>query len=131
MIEHETTLVKWKDMSADIDCKIAPLILNLWKLGFYTTNSCEENQPGIIWIEFINVAQGKVFLNLIARASKNLYENITGFWDHEDNWQYDVNVDDWRFDVSSQPKIDFLLSVRFPIKHLKEVEEVVAKVLKR
>jgi hypothetical protein len=31
---------------------IADLILDLWKLDLDTTNSCQDNPKGFVWIEF-------------------------------------------------------------------------------
>jgi hypothetical protein len=55
---HETKLIKYKDQQAQIDVEIANLVLNLWKLGLRTSNSCQDNVPkGFVWCRRSNQNQ--------------------------------------------------------------------------
>ena len=47
--KHKTVQVKYKDMIAEIDEEIAPLILEIWKADINTDNSCQAN-PDEDWI---------------------------------------------------------------------------------
>src|SRR5262249_6077338 len=50
---HRQVWVEWDGYGADVDEELAPLILALWKKGIVTCNSCQENRPGIAWVEFL------------------------------------------------------------------------------
>jgi hypothetical protein len=52
----------------EVDAGIAPLLLALWDAEIFTCNSCEENEPGIIWIEFYSTKDSEKLLSLIVRA---------------------------------------------------------------
>ncbi len=56
--KHRKALVKYGDHSAEIDKKIAPLILAMWKCGF-KTNFCCENEADDIAPNF----KGKITLS--------------------------------------------------------------------
>jgi hypothetical protein len=142
--EHKQVRVRCNGQSGNIDEELAPLIRALWKAGIYTTNSCQENQPGIAWIEFSSFDDAKKFLDLVAvypagwdRRSKNggksvskvpfwktLYGRITNCGDGGD-WQFDVHP----FDFGVEEKLvkdeiitrcigpayfEMYVSIRFP-----------------
>lgn len=52
----------------EVDVGIAPLLLVLWDAEILTCNSCEENKPGIIWIEFYSPTDAEKLLLLIIKA---------------------------------------------------------------
>lgn len=52
----------------EVDAGIAPLLLALWDAEIFTCNSCEENEPGIIWIEFYSTKDSEKLLSLIVSA---------------------------------------------------------------
>ena len=49
----------------EIDVEIAPLIEALWRENINTCNSCQENSPGIIWIQFESMEDLKRFLTKV------------------------------------------------------------------
>ncbi len=99
---HNQQLISWGGQEAEVDEELAPLILGLWKRGIVTVNSCQENQPGIAWIEFLTAEDAAVFLNLVAQYAEGadtLYNRINHRWDSIDEnkpfsapfWKYDVH----------------------------------------
>jgi len=150
--EHQETLLQVGDRQASIDLGIAPLIEEIWKAGIETLNSCEENRPGIIWIDFYSSDDATRFVNIVAcyeEGTHCLYNRIVQYWSANDEqtddlfWTYDiypadlhldqvVNEEDKSVEVSHQglPWIEFSLSVRFPqkdypvlLKRMKEFNE--------
>ncbi len=122
MKKHKTTRVRVGAMNAQIDKLIVPLIKQLWKHGILTTNSCQENQPGTIWIEFLNPYYLVEFLNIVAPIptkqdleSKNFFDTAYcrmtrgGFGE----WKYSFNVHNFGED-RAVADFDFFASVRFP-----------------
>ena len=63
---HETVRVEFGEREVDIDVEIAPLITEIWKTGMLTVNSCQENKPGIAWIQFVMPAMANDFVNIVA-----------------------------------------------------------------
>jgi hypothetical protein len=51
--------------TADIDLGIADLIEALWARGVNTAQSCEEMQPGLVWIAFHYAADSLDFLRAL------------------------------------------------------------------
>jgi hypothetical protein len=104
--QHKTVLVKWDGFEARIDKNIAPLIREIWKAGIFTFNCCEENRPGIIWIQFASVFEAEAFINIVARYEEgvdNLYNRIRQEWSRGDGiipgaWEYDVHPIDYSVD---------------------------------
>lgn len=135
--KHKTVPIEYAGFSADIDEGIAPLILELWKADIMTFNSCQENRPGIIWIEFAHPVAVEDFLNIVTSYDEepcSLYRRIRGEgWledlpeDEVGNWEYDVLgphdiavdetlTDNEIFESSSGPcEFAFTMSVRFPV----------------
>jgi hypothetical protein len=132
--QHKTVLVKENGFEARIDKNIAPLIRELWRADIFTFNCCEENRPGIMWIQFASVFEAEMFLNIVARYEEgvdNLYNRIRQEWSREDGiipgaWVYDVYPTDFsveqRFlrcgcieERSTGPcEFSFSMSIRFP-----------------
>jgi hypothetical protein len=106
---HKTVLVKWDGYEARVDEGIAPLIKEIWKAGIFTLLSCEENRPGIMWIEFASAIEAKAFLNIVARYEEDinsLYNRIRQGWSRIDGvipgaWEYAINP----FDYSMEQRI--------------------------
>lgn len=133
---HTQTRIKVGDMEADVDHGIAPLIMEIWKAGIATVMSCEENQPGIIWIQFLEVEDAVTFLNIVApyeETWESIYNRARLGWEPSDKklllpfWTYDVSPEDLSLqeecndngDVTGeshcgQPCFVFSLSIRFP-----------------
>jgi hypothetical protein len=141
---HKQVPIAWKGRYAEVDEELAPVILSLWKAGIDTCNSCQDNFPGIAWVEFPTMLDAKRFLDLVAvypderdmRAVngrlyvgdvpfwETLYGRITG-WGNDDDWRYDVNVHNGSVDehiVNDEvvqtcfgpSDFEFFVSVRFP-----------------
>lgn len=148
MINHATKFIKVGKRSANIDLKIAPLVKLLWELDIDTCNSCEENRPGVIWIEFFSSYDAEKFVNIIAKYDdpettiKNepwtsLYRRITNGHsnpdaDVPDTWIYhttlmDMGVDKWIENDEVQESFTgkhsclFQIHIRFPQKDLKTI----------
>jgi len=134
--EHPQQLIQVGDWKAEVDRDIAPLIKEIWTAGICTYNSCQENQPGIIWIEFATVDGGERFLNIVTRyraSMKSLYNRASNRWSPLDEstippfWsyavfphdraldeEYDDNGDVTKVNHPGRPSFAFSLSIRFP-----------------
>src|SRR5262245_30555937 len=64
---HRQVPVAWQGREEEVDEELAPLLLALWKAGIDTCNSCQENRPGVVWIEFPTSLDAQAFLNLVAQ----------------------------------------------------------------
>jgi hypothetical protein len=134
---HKQVHVSVGYMEEDIDEGIAPLIEQLWMAGISTDNSCEENQPGIIWIEFSTTRDAARFLNIVAQYEEEietLYNRARHGWrpvDEKDMplplWEYDICPDDLALELDFDengdvveelhprpPHFTFTVSIRFP-----------------
>jgi hypothetical protein len=49
--EHKQVKIRLGSRAAEVDEGIADLILALWEAGIGTIMSCQENYPGVAWIE--------------------------------------------------------------------------------
>jgi hypothetical protein len=135
MTEHSTVVVSVGDQVANIDEEIAPLIEEIWKTGIETTNSCQENRPGIAWIGFLTALDAADFLDAVAGEYSDeigsLYNRIRKEWDEGDGetigwWEYDArpwdaSVNQWKVSEAEideapvdSPEFVFAVSVRFP-----------------
>ena len=143
MAMHKTVLVRWGEDEAQIDVEIAPLIREIWKAGVFTRNSCQEDRPGWVWIEFGNAFEAERFLNIVAvydRESGSLYNRIRQAWgtcdgESDDAWEYDAHPwdlavkrelidDDYIEEFCEGPsEFFFRFSIRFPRTDLPKVLE--------
>jgi hypothetical protein len=122
-------------MEAEIDCEIAPLILELWKAGIQTANSCEDNVPrGFVWIQFLTVPDAERFLDVVGHydddgqeSVPSRYRRILGEGEWPDDWIYSTGLEDWSVEcevdgddtiretrTQAFPAFRFWMSVRFP-----------------
>lgn len=125
---HETIFLHVKDMEADIDIKIAPLISEIWKTGIITYNSCENNIPAnYVWIEFADYEHAKKFIDYISydlSRTAPMYYRMMG--EDEPRWifgmlPHELNDDpDYKHDNAY---IVYTISIRFPQCDLEEVYE--------
>lgn len=149
MINHPTKYIEFGDMKADVDELIAPLVLNLWKQGILTHLSCQDNVPkGWIWLCFCSAEDAERFLSIVAGKFdgevNSLYNRIVQNWETKQLWRYAVSPLDLNTECSldgndenilitkptaPKPYVQFLFSVRFPRKDLKEVEKRVHEAL--
>jgi len=128
-----------------VDIGIAPLLQTLWNLGIRTCNSCEENEPGIIWIEFYSIKDLEKFLKMLLQS---LGDKINSHPEAQDWFCYRVlgyggdNLDPWRYNahpnvIPTRPnqksiysrnaascKVELSVSVRFPQQDLRLVLEL-------
>ncbi|VVB62548.1 Uncharacterised protein [uncultured archaeon] len=86
----------------EVDVGIAPLLLVLWDAEILTCNSCEENEPGIIWVEFYSPSDAEKLLLLIIKA---LGEQIHSHPEENDWFCYRIlgqngnTLKPWRYDA--------------------------------
>jgi hypothetical protein len=137
---HPTvTLLSPEGYEVKIDEKIADLIFNLWKLGYKTTNSCQDNyiydntygkKVHFVWIEFASPAHATKFVK------KYVKESVSKLGDVESDWLININVYNSNSDyieendevVDLHPfNLQFPTSVRFPIKRLPSVMKAFSK----
>jgi hypothetical protein len=133
--EHKQVEVQWRGMRRQIDEELAPLILALWQAGIDTVNCCQENFPGIAWIEFLSTHDAKEFLDRVAvypdeedyrRANgpETLYDRVIGRGS-EGDWRYDLHPFDFGVDEEivndevvetciGPADFEFSVSIRFP-----------------
>lgn len=133
MKRHKTVRVRCNGMDAQVDVMIAPLINKLWYHGIFTTNSCQENKPGIIWIQFMTPDDAIGFLNVVARipTKKQLkdytfFDTMYGRISREGvfgSWEYDITIENTGENTG---KIDFnfLVAIRFPQTDLPAIMKV-------
>lgn len=135
---HKQVAIQWGDLRAEVDYKIAPLILALWKLGIHTVNSCQENRPRTAWIEFLTTDDAKQFLGIVAVYPdeedekepfwETLYGRITQCGSAND-WEYHLHPFNWNVheEIVSDEVIEtcigpsdfeFSVSIRFPKKDI-------------
>jgi len=121
-----TTLIDPSGDEVAIDAGIAPLISALWAHDVLTLNCCQENEPGIIWIEFMSPEDAEAFLQLAVPSRKGGRHSLYGRayqygWGND--WRYDVHLSDLaermnpatdEVEYGGPPDYHFSLSVRFP-----------------
>ena len=134
MIEHKQTAIldPSSNTMIEVDEGIAPLLQVIWNSGIITCNSCQENKPGIIWIEFLAAEDAEAFLTRVVSgldpinspaADNYLYSRITGA---EGGWQYTAHPHDAReyideengcIELNASQSCGFTLSIsiRFPV----------------
>ena len=127
MSEHEQVRVYNPLMgrTIEVDEGLADLLQQLWALGMRTDNSCQENRPGMMWIEF-PCRDAARFLNLLASSrdeDRDFYGRMMEF-SGTDNWKYNVLPGDLALrrdqgrgeDLIEGPsEIVLDISVRFPL----------------
>lgn len=93
---HKQVKVSFFGKKIEVDENLAELLQLIWKRDIMTCNSCQENQPGIAWIEFLDSDDFKSFINEVAQYPKKeevfwetLYGRIVGCGS-KDDWQYNM-----------------------------------------
>ena len=145
MQKHETILVTFNEMEADIDVEIAPLILEIWRAGITTTFSCQGGRSGLAWIQFLTSGDAAQFLNSVVgpydKDEDSLYSRIrhgrrTFYQPYDGHWIYEAHVQDnsTEFVRAGQgkgslceisygtPELCFRYSVRFPRSDIPTLE---------
>jgi hypothetical protein len=113
----------WEHETVMIDRGIAPLIRAIWDLEIRTVNSCQENQPGIMWIEFVTSYDFEKFLNAaIPKRDGELWESAHIEWD------LTASVTDTSFEIvndtiiyNDPPEYAVYVSARFPVEQYKVI----------
>jgi len=116
-------------MQADIDILIAPLILEMWKAGIETYQSCQGNPEGWIWLQFLDQLDLARFLNLVGHHGdgyNHLHERIEYGYGRRDKWWYKMVVSGLSVDEiekadgsiarvpTGPPDFDVISSLHFP-----------------
>jgi len=134
LTEHKQTAIHdpRSNTMIEVDERIAPLLEAMWSCGIITCNSCQENKPGIIWIEFLAAEDAEAFLAGIVSgfdpinnpgAHNWLYPRIMGL---NGGWQYTGHPHDVReyidqesgtVELNPSQACGFTLSIsiRFPV----------------
>jgi hypothetical protein len=141
MERSERTLIEHKQIAIldpasntmiEVDERIAQLLEAIWNCGIITCNSCQENKPGIIWIEFLAAEDAEAFLTRVVsgldpinspEADNWLYFRIKGL---DGGWQYAAHPHDVReyideecgtVELNASQSCGFTLSIsiRFPV----------------
>jgi hypothetical protein len=64
--KHKQVFFCVRDMEAEVDEGIAPVIKALWEHGIETTMSCQEDEWGMVWIQFPPDADLTAFIETVA-----------------------------------------------------------------
>jgi hypothetical protein len=148
LTEHKQTLVidPASDTLVEVDEGIAPLLQAIWNCGIITCNSCQENKPGIIWIEFLEAEDAEAFLTRIVsgldpinspEVNNWLYSRITGA---SAGWQYAAHPHDAReyideergtmeLNASKSCSIALSVSIRFPAGDYEILRDILSRQL--
>jgi len=132
--EHDTVPVynPFYQQYIDIDIDIAPLVKRIWKRGWKTNNSCQNNNPkGYVWIEFDNSLDVKDFLKTVFQGTNDTHdisERALLSYDYLPNaWIYKVlpfpeikndSSDNDSTDSDVITDVSVSVSIRFPITDL-------------
>jgi hypothetical protein len=132
MVEHRQIICynPHQDTTVLIDEKIAPLMKAIWDLGIQTENSCQENEPGLIWIEFFTSRDLEIFLRAaIPVRNIGFHESVL----IQNSWKISAAVEDIAYRIIDDeikhfnpPDYHVSLSLRFPIE---DYEQVLANLL--
>lgn len=139
MPDHPQVRIEHNSVSAEVDEQIADLILDCWRLGSWTVNSCQDNL-GKVWIEFVGGREAEAFASIAAGEfsfdADSLYSRVLGWGEATDPdimWRYDLIPDDRNVkwvgthpdqtpNVLGPPLVGFTVSIRFPPSDLPEVK---------
>jgi hypothetical protein len=131
----------WNGKEIEVDEGIARLIELIWFFEIKTCDSCQENKPRIAWIQFQDVGNLRLFLNLVGsypREGENLHESLYGritrsMIDNDfikGSWDYSFDIEDHGVineleeDKIITTHLDFRASVRFPVSDIALLEEI-------
>lgn len=106
--EHKTEIVRYGDHDVNIDCMIVPLIKKILEHGFHTSNSCENNPNGYIWIQFINTKNLLKFMQIIYNGTEGI----------RNKWRMNLSPVACNDDSGKCTVAGFRASLRFPVEDL-------------
>lgn len=146
MIEHKQIAIydPSSNLAIEVDEGIATLLKAIWDFGIKTCNSCQENKPGTIWIEFISTEDVEAFLTRVMLgldpvnspdADDWLYSRIMGA---NGGWQYTAHPHDAReyideekgtveLNASEHCGIALSISIRFPVGDYERLLDLVGR----
>lgn len=117
-------------LEADVDEGIADLILACWRADIHTVNSCQENRPGTIWIEFGSADDAARFVDLVAphEDEKWAASDFDTLWNRAcggepEAWEWSANLSDLSEELDEDKdeiimegptQAHFYISVRLP-----------------
>jgi len=100
------------DKTIGVDEGLVELLQLIWKSNIVTYLSCQENQPGVVWIDFpVDAARDfiDVIITQLGTNSDICYAMYQAFHNNPArNWNYNMQIDD------DDDSIDLNLSIRFP-----------------
>jgi hypothetical protein len=154
VFDHKQTKVFYPGYQEliEVDVGIAPLLLTLWDAGIMTCNSCEENEPGIMWIEFYSMKDVEKFLMIQIRTLGNRihkYPEANDWFCYRILGQGGDQLSPWRFDAhpnvsparpnqrslysknTSECSVELSVSVRFPKEDYQIVLDLISNYLMR
>lgn len=134
-----------------VDEGIAPLLQSLWEAKMRTCNSCQENEPGIIWVEFYSMKDVERLLTIMIRSLGDRIRRNPEINDwfcyrilgHEGEklapWHFDANpnLSSTSIGQSIYPsnvfdsRIELSVSTRFPYEDKQMVMDLVTKYLRK
>jgi hypothetical protein len=137
----------------EVDEAIAPLLISLWENKIRTCNSCQENEPGIIWIEFFSMKDVERLLTIMVRSLGERINNHPEVNDwfcyrilgHEGErlpgWRYEAYPNLFSLEANQsdgiypdgifESKVELSVSTRFPVEDHNMVLDLVNKYLER
>jgi hypothetical protein len=117
-------------LEAEVDEDIADLILACWRADIQTTNSCQENRPGIIWIELGSTDDAARFVDLVAphedeKWAASVFDTLwnRAFGDEPGAWEWSAGISDLSEELDEDKdeivmlgptQAHFYISVRLP-----------------
>jgi hypothetical protein len=107
---HPQRAIKLGGTTIEVDAKLAPLIQGLFRTGILTCMSCQENEPGITWLQFVNTDHALGFVNKASKVVQSFcWDNNVGFVVMPDDDFGAVSV---RFPLADLPKVKRLFPAR-------------------
>ncbi len=151
--DHKQTTVynpEFQDF-IEVDAGIATLLLTLWDAKIGTYNSCEENEPGKIWIEFYSMKDVERLLTILIKSlGKRVHRHpeIYDWFCYRILGHEGETLAAWHFDaypnlIPTKPnqrniypkeifesKVELSASVRFPKEDNQVIIDLVTKYMK-
>lgn len=99
---HRQKVINLGGMTFAVDIKLAALIRGLFLAGILTSMSCQENKPGITWLQFINTDHALRFVNKASKVVDSfIWKNDGVLIDPDDDYGT-VSI---RFPLADLPKL--------------------------
>lgn len=128
----------------EVDEGIAPLLQDIWNHGIVTCNSCQENRPGMMWIEFLGPEDAEAFLTRIASGLDPIGSPQAGNWLYsriksgDGGWQYAAHPHDAReyideehgtieLNSSHACLITLSISIRIPVGDYERLHDILGR----